>query len=219
MKRLTLILLVTLLAGCGVLQPVPPTPQPTPVPPTPQVILATVLVTVIPTERPTMVPVPTNTPLPTLALPTGTPAVESTPATEAPASGAEGSVTVPPSFYGSTFSKIVFSDDSFSLRCEGHQSITFDLTASDIYVAAVEFYYRIHAKGSTDVPDWSRGGTLQGDGGGHFFLTYNADQVAPDNRKANGWFDIQFVGLNKLGQVVGRTEKIVELVTYTLDCP
>ena len=166
-----------------------------------------------------MIPVPTNTALPTLALPSGTPVVESTPATETPTSGAGGGVTVPPSFYGPTFSNIVFSTASFSLRCEGHQSITFDVTASDIYVAVVEFYYRIHDKGSTYVPDWSRGATLQGDGGGHFFLTYTADQVVPDNRKANGWFDIQFVGLNKLGQVVGRTEKIVELVTYTLDCP
>jgi hypothetical protein len=83
----------------------------------------------------------------------------------------------------------------------------------------VEFYYRLRDKHSNDVPEWSRGSNLEWDGGGHFFLTYNAEQVVPDNRKADGWFDVQFVGLNKLGQVVGRTDKIVDLITYTLDCP
>ena len=217
MKRLTLILLVFLLAGCSALQPVPPTPQPTPIPPTPQVILATVLVTVIPTDAPTLVPVPTNTPLPTLDLPTQTIA-EVTPATETSTPVGGGPVTVPASLNGSSFASITLSGSRFSLRCEP-KTIFFDLTVSDLNVSVVEFYYRIRDKASTYVPDWSRGASLQADNGGHFFLTFGADQVVPDNRKANGWFDIQFVGLNKLGQVVGRTEKIVDLVTYTLDCP
>ena len=215
MKHLTLIFLACLLAACSALQPVPPTPQPTPVPPTPQVILATVLVTVIPTDVPTTTPVPTNTPLPTLELLTQT---EAAPATETSTPVGGGPVTVPPSLHGSAFSSITLSGSRFSLRCEP-KTIAFDLTASDIYVTVVEFYYRIRDKNSTYVPDWSRGGNLEAESGGHFFLTFGADQVVPDNRKVNGWFDIQFVGLNKLGQVVGRTEKIVDLVTYTLDCP
>jgi len=218
MKRLTLILLAVLLAGCSALQAVPPTPQPTSIPPTPQVIIATVLVTVIPTDAPTLVPVPTNTPLPTLDLPTQTTTAEMTPATETSTPVGGGPVTVPASLYGSAFSNIAFSGSRFSLRCEP-KSISFDLTASDVYVTVVEFYYRIRDKNSTYVPDWSRGGTLLGESGGHFFVTFGADEVVPDNRKVNGWFDIQFVGLNKLGQVVGRTEKIEDIVTYTLDCP
>lgn len=219
MKRLTLILLAILLAGCTAFQPVPPTPQPTPVPPTPQVILATVIVTVIPTDAPTMVPVPTITPLPTLDLPTQTSLPPVTPATETPLPVGGGPVTVPDSLLGGpAFGSITFSGSRFSLRCEP-KSITFDLTVSDLNISVVEFYYRIRDKNSTFVPDWSRGGNLTAESGGHFFLTYGADEVVPDNRKANGWFDIQFVGLNKLGQVVGRTEKIVELVTYTIDCP
>lgn len=215
MKRLTLILLALLLAGCSALQPVPPTPQPTPVPPTPQVILATVLVTVIPTDAPTMVPIPTNTPLPTIVLPTQT---EITPATETATPVGGGPVTVPSSLYGSSFASITLSGSRFSLRCEP-KMISFDLTVSDLNITVVEFYYRIRDKASTFVPDWSRGASLNAESGGHFFLTYNANEVVPDNRKVNGWFDIQFVGLNKLGQVVGRTEKIVDVVTYTLDCP
>jgi len=217
MKHLTMILLAVLLAGCSALQPVPPTPQPTPIPPTPQVILATVIVTVIPTDAPTMVPIPTNTPLPTIDLPTQTLALV-TPATETSTPFGGGPVTVPSSLYGSAFSNITISGSRFSLRCEP-KSIAFDLTASDIYITAVEFYYRIRDKNSTYVPDWSLGGNLEAESGGHFFLTFGADEVVPDNRKANGWFDIQFVGLNKLGQVVGRTEKLVDIVTYTIDCP
>ncbi len=218
MKRLTLTLFAFLLAGCSALQPVPPTPQPTPVPPTPQVILATVIVTVIPTDAPTSTPLPTNTPLPTLELPTQTPSVEVTPATETATPFGGGPVTVPASLNGSAFGSIILSSGRFSLRCEP-QSITFDVTASDPYVSVVEFYYRIRSKASTFAPDWSRGGNLLSDGGGHFTLTYNASDVVPDNREANGWFDFQLVGLNKLGQVVGRSEIIPELITYTFDCP
>ncbi|MBV6395027.1 MAG: hypothetical protein HFACDABA_00598 [Anaerolineales bacterium] len=216
MKRLTLIVLALLLAGCSAFQPVPPTPQPTPVPPTPQVIIATVIVTVVPTERPTQPPVPTNTPVPTLPPPTV--ANTEVPATETAAPPAGGALTVPASLYGTAFSNVTLSGDHFSLRCEP-KSLAFDVTVSDIYITVMEFYYRIRDKHSTYVPEWSRGANLDSQGGGRFTLTFSGESVTPDNRKANGWFDIQLVGLNKLGQVVGRTEKIVDLVTYTIDCP
>jgi len=38
-------------------------------------------------------------------------------------------------------------------------------------------------------------------------------------RKPNVWFDYQFVRLNKTGGVVGRSEKIIQQVSYTFDCP
>jgi hypothetical protein len=46
----------------------------------------------------------------------------------------------------------------------------------------------------------------------------SGETIHPDLRKALAWFDFQLVGLNKQGQAVGRTEKIVQLVTYTIDC-
>jgi hypothetical protein len=110
------------------------------------------------------------------------------------------------------------SSDTFSLRC-APKEITFDVTATDIYITRVDFYYRIRDKHSNYIPEWSLGGTLETDGGSHFWLTYSGESVKADNRKDFGWFDLQFVGMNKLGQVVGRTEKIVDLVSYTIDCP
>jgi hypothetical protein len=79
-------------------------------------------------------------------------------------------------------------------------------------------YYRIRDKRSTEIPGWSRAVSLETDGGNHFWVTYSGEQVPPDNRKAAGWFDFQFVGVNNLGQVVGRSERITNIVSYALDC-
>jgi hypothetical protein len=32
------------------------------------------------------------------------------------------------------------------------------------------------------------------------------------------WFDYQFVGISKVGDVIGRSGRISKQVTYTLDC-
>lgn len=220
MKKLVLLALSLTLAGCGVFQPAPtPTLQPTPIPPTPQVILATVLVTVIPTQPPTDTPLPTETASPTLPPPTATIELETpTPESTLTFTPESGLVNVPSALLGSIFSQATFSTDTFSLRCEP-KAITLDLSSADPKVKIVEFYYRIRAKNSTFVPEWSRGGTLQTDGAGHFWLEYRSLDVIPDNRKVVGWFDVQFIGYNALVQEIGRTQAIEELVTYSLDCP
>jgi hypothetical protein len=60
---------------------------------------------------------------------------------------------------------------------------------------------------------------MQSSGDGIFSLTVSGESIHPDLRKELAWFDFQLVGLNKGGGVVGRTEKIVQQVTYTIDCP
>jgi hypothetical protein len=59
---------------------------------------------------------------------------------------------------------------------------------------------------------------MQATSNGTFSLTISGETIHPDLRKALAWFDFQFVGLNKGGAAVGRTEKIVQIVTYTIDC-
>ncbi|MEW5939306.1 MAG: hypothetical protein AB1750_06580, partial [Chloroflexota bacterium] len=205
MKKLVLLVLSLTLAGCGAFQPVPtPSPQPT-LPPTPQVILATVLVTVIPTQVPADTPAPTETASPTVPpILLTLEAVTDTPASDATLTGtpASGEVEVPASLLGGVFSRIAFSTNRFSLRCEP-KTIRFDVTISDMHIRLVEFYYRIRGKTSTFVPDWTRGGTLETDGGAQFWLDYAASDVVPDNRKVDGWFEAEFVGFNNLSQVVG----------------
>ncbi len=220
MKKLLFIFLVLGLSACSAVPTQPPAPQPTPVPPTAEVIIVTVEVPVLPTQGPPS-PIPSITPLPP---PTEVPtqAAEPTqPAAAAPTSAqpaASGPISIPAEFNGQVFANMTVSTDTFSLRC-APKEITFDVTATDIYITRVDFYYRIRDKHSNYIPEWSLGGSLETDGGNHFWLTYSGESVKPDNRKDYGWFDLQFVGMNKLGQVVGRTEKIVDLVSYTIDCP
>lgn len=218
MKKLLFIFLVLGLSACSAVPTQPPAPQPTPVPPTAEVIIVTVEVPVLPTQGPPS-PVPSVTPLPPTEVPTQ--AAEPTQPAAAPTSAqpaASGPISIPAEFNGPAFANMTVSSDTFSLRC-APKEITFDVTATDIYITRVDFYYRIRDKHSNYIPEWSLGGTLETDGGNHFWLTYSGESVKPDNRKDFGWFDLQFVGMNKLGQVVGRTEKIVGLVSYTIDCP
>lgn len=220
MKKLLFFLLVLGLTACSAAPTQPPAPQPTAVPPTPQVVIVTVEVPVQPTQAPPS-PIPTVTPLPP---PTEIPtqAVEPTqPAAAAPTSAqptANGPLSIPAELNGPVFANITVSSNVFSLRCQPKE-ITFDLYATDIYITRVDFYYRIRDKHSNYIPEWSLGGTLETDGGNHFWLTYSGESVKADDRKAFGWFDLQFVGMNKLGQVVGRSEKIVGLISYNIDCP
>jgi len=226
MKKMVLILLVLGLSACSALPTQPPAPQPTPIPPTPQVIIETVIVTVLPTQAPpspipSVTPLPPPTEVPTLAASPTLPIAPTEPQPESTASQAaapSGPVNVPADFNGFVFTNITASTNTFSLRCPPKE-ITFDVTATDKYITRVDFYYRIRDKHSDYIPEWSLGGTLETDGGDHFWLTYSGESVKADNRKEYGWFDFQFVGMNKLGQVVGRTEKITDLVSYTINCP
>lgn len=222
MKKYLILTIVLALAltSCGSLAATQPAP--TPVPPTPQIVVATVLVTAVSTEAPPT-PLPMVTPLPP---PTEMPTQEEAP-TEAAAPTQEdaplqpadsGPIDIPASFNGGMFSNMSISTDKFSLRCTP-KDISFDITATDIYITRVDLYYRIRDKHSNYVPEWSVGATFETDGGNHFWLTFSGDDVIPDNRKDSGWFDFQFVGLNKLGQAVGRSEKITDLVSYTTNCP
>jgi hypothetical protein len=221
MRTLTLLVLSLTLAGCSAFQPVPTptlTPEPTS---TPRVIVVTSLVTVIPTQPPTNTPV--NTASPTVApilltLQAVSPTPSFSPNATLTVTPDSGEVNVPASMLGEVFSKIAFSTNRFSLRCEP-KTIHFEARVSDMHIVLVEFYYRVRAKNSTYIPPWTRGGTLETDDSGRFWLDYYANDVPPDNRKPDGWFELEFVGVNNLNQVVGRTSAIVELIAYTIDCP
>lgn len=234
-----LILLIAFaLAACDVLVlPTQAPVEPTSVPPTAQVIVVTVEVPVEVTVQVTAVPptaAPTEvqppSPTPTEAAPTGTASTgaasaeteptetgptETAPATSVPASGP---LAVDEAFWGNAFKDITYSSPSFSLRCQPTQ-ITFNATTKDPAITAVDFYYRIEDRKGSTISDWKNQGRMNVTGAGTFSITVSGETIHPDLRKALAWFDFQLVGLNKFGAAVGRTEKIVELVTYTIDCP
>ena len=60
---------------------------------------------------------------------------------------------------------------------------------------------------------------MKGDNNGHFTLVFNVADLDEDLRYANGWFEYQVVGLNKGNAIVGRSDKVVKQVTFTIACP
>jgi hypothetical protein len=233
MKRIVIIFLALTLVACGA--PAVSTEQPitTQAPPQPtqtavvvvqtvvEKVVETVMVTVIPTQAPTEVP--SITPLP--------------PATEVPATQALVEATQPPAqavVPADTTGGLISIDDvlgagwfvgmtrnrnDFALRCQLSRDITFSVKPADPNIAQVQFYYRIEDRVTGAVFDWQNAGKMLQDANGNFALVFSGDSVNANFRKPNAWFDYQFVGLSRSGGVVGRSEKILQQVSYTFDCP
>jgi hypothetical protein len=208
MKRIAFLFLVLalVLTACG---------APTPV---------TVIITVVPTNEPavaTEVPpvvVPTDT-LEPVVVPTDTLEPVVVP-TDTPAPGVAPTNTKPPAIGGAVFTDITRDIDAFSLKCSPSQ-LNFSLTSINPAITGVIVYYRVYDKNSTlKPPALIAGPNMVGDKKGNFTLELSALNINPDMRNvATGWFDYQFVGLNKVGNVVGRSDMVVKQVTYTLECP
>jgi len=233
MRKLLVLLLVLVLTACAA-PPVTPTQAPTgeAIQPTQTaaVIVQTVVVTVIPTnlptETPTQVPPATATPLPP---PTEVPATQP-PATEHPASTAisapaqsantgSGPVTLDNALGGGWFKDMMLTSKILSLRCQASKQIAFTLTPSDPSITQADFYYRIEDRATGAVFDWQGPRRMVMDANGNFTLVFTGEDVNPNFRKPNAWLDFQMIGLSKSGGRVGNTEKVVQQVSYTFDCP
>lgn len=224
MRKLLPLTLALLLAACGVVQPAQQV-QPTPV-------IQTVVVTVIPPTDvipPTSVPLPTQAPteVPTLA-PTATleptqPA-QPTATTDSSASSSSTSGLTPVNVDNllgkGVFVDITFSSDTLTLRCFPRE-MEITMTANLPEITRAELYYRIVDQPSGLYPsEWQLVGNLGTDGKGKFFTTFTAENINPNFRGLDkAWIDFQFIGVNKGGGVVGRTEKIERLVEYFKECP
>ncbi len=216
MKRVLTIGLGLILSACGAL-PAAPTPTLGPTS-TPIIEVQTVIVTVIPTQAatlvPTFTPVPSATPLPpaTAAVPTGpAPTMAATAGAESP------TATLPANAGGDLFTNLTRSGDHFALKCLPG-TITFGVSTSNVYVTEVDIYYRIEDRLSVSISNWHNAGKMTSDKNGNFTIDLPASAVDPDLRSHRAWFDYQFVGLNKYGDAVGRSARIVQQITYTLDC-
>jgi hypothetical protein len=214
MKRIVFVFLALalVLTACG---------APTPVT---IVITATPNDVVVPTDMPapTDEPVATDVPAPTdepIAMPTDTPEAAAPTNTSAPVAAAP-TKTTRPATTSDVFADITRDADSFSLRCAAIQGINFSLTSTNSAITKVFIYYRVVAKDSTLKPGAPvNNKEMTGDKKGHFSLFFQGVDVKDDLRLANGWFEYQFVGVNKTGNVVGRSDLIQKEVTFTLECP
>ena len=225
MKKSIILLLAVVLAACST--PAAPTepvvaavvePSATPV-----VVVQTVVVEA--TQAPTDVPPPTAVP-PTAVPPTAAPVVvtvvvEATPVsvqpTAAQASG-DAPIAIDTALGRGVFSNMTMSSNAFTLRC-APRDITFNITTTNVDIVDAVFYYRVVDNRRLYPSEWKAFGKMVANGNGNFTLTFSGEDIHPDIRQDNSWFDFQFVGLARSGNVVDRTEKIEQLVRYTFDCP
>lgn len=218
MKKIFILLIVVVLAACAAPateQPVQPTAAPPEPTTTPLVIVETVVVVVSPTPAPTEVPPPT--PIPPTAVPPTQPPAPTAAVVDTAVSG--GPVAVDNVLGAGWFVNMTRTADAFSLRCQLSKEITFSVTPTDANITEVNFYYRTQDRATGAVFDWQNAGRMLADANGNFRLVFSGENVNPNFRRANAWFDYQFIGLSKSGGVVGRSEKIEQQVSYTLDCP
>ncbi len=215
MKKFLLISLVFMLAACGVapvqqVQPtaviatvlVPAEVPPTAIPPTAQVIVVTAT-----SEPATPVPPPAQVVVVT--------------ATNAPVANATsgGPIALDDTLGKGVFSNITMSGDTLTLRCSPRE-ITFTAKAILPDIVDALLYYRIVDNPAGLYPsEWQNGGSMKGDGNGNFTIVFGGDDVNENLRLDKAWLDIQFIGLNKGGAAVDRSEKIEKLITYRIDCP
>lgn len=217
MKRCLLLMLILLLSGCSVVPSIAPAAAQTA---TPIIVIHTVLVTVFPTEQkvliPTSTPLASSTPQVIVITATANQAfTSSTAAATAPIG--EATAPLPPNAGGGLFTNLARSADKFSLRCQP-DTLNFGVSTSDPAVTGVDFYYRIEDRLKISISSWQFGGSMASDGQGNFSIAFPASRVDPDLRSSLAWFDYQFVGISKVGDVIGRSGRISKQVTYTLDC-
>lgn len=207
MKKLIFGFLLLTLSACSA------APTAAPVAPQPIIVNVTVVAPVAPAvaEAPTVAAaapateVPTNAPAEPTA--TSAPVIEATP-------------TSPPAVGADVFGNFNRSGDSFSLKCSP-SAVTFSVTSLNAYIVKTQFYYRMIDKLNSIPSQWYAAGDMDSDKKGNFSIEITALEVNPDVRFDHGWFEYQFVGLNKTGDVVGRTSKelFAKQVTFTKDCP
>ena len=191
MKKLVLLSLVFVLAACAT--PAAPTEQPAaPAPTEPVVVTVVVEATQPPAAAPTQAP--------------AQPVVS------------DGTVALDNALGRGVFTNMTMSSSNLTLRC-APRDITFNITTPNTDIKDVVFYYRMADVKRLYPSEWKAFGNMVANGNGNFTLTFSGEQVHPDLRIDGGWFDFQFVGLAKDGNVVDRTDRFESLVKYTFDCP
>jgi len=220
MKKLAIVLLAVVLAACST--PAAPTEQAVaPAPAEPVVVTVVVEPTLAPVEPAPVEPiVVTSEPIVVTVVVEATQApAQVAPPTEAPAQPAtDGSIALDNALGKGVFTNMTISSSNFTLRCSP-RDITFNITTANTDIKDVVFYYRTADLKRLYPSEWKPFGNMVNNGGGNFTLVFSGEDVNPNMRIDGSYFDFQFVGLAKSGNVVDRSQKIESLVQYTFDCP
>jgi hypothetical protein len=170
---------------------------------------------------------PTEVPPPTAVPPTAAPVVVTVvvqPTQQAPAvvadtpASSNGTIALDNALGRGVFTNMTMSSNAFTLRCSP-RDITFNITTPNVDIKDVIFYYRVVDNKRLYPSEWKAFGKMVPNGNGNFTLTFTGENISADLRQDNSWFDFQFVGLARSGNVVDRSDKFEQLVKYTFDCP
>jgi hypothetical protein len=216
MKKLLFLTIVLALASCTAA----PTQAPVqPVAQEPVVVTVVVQPTQAPVQQEPIVVTVVVEASPVPAQPTPIPPTQAPAAVASPADASGGPIVLDDLLGKGVFKSITLSDDIFSLRCLPRE-ITFNITASLPEIVDAELFYRtVDQPNALYYTEWRSGGIMDRLGNGNFSMVFSGEDVNPDWRQDFGWFEFQFIGLNRGGGVVDRTQKIEKLVTYSIDCP
>ena len=83
----------------------------------------------------------------------------------------------------------------------------------------VDLFYRLAYQNSSLTTNWVDVGKMVSDGAGHFTFDFKAGMIPSDLRSQTAWVDYQFIGLNRSLQVIGRSARISQQVTFKPNCP
>jgi len=211
MKNIGILLLAVVLAACGT--PAAPTEQA--VAPEPVVVTVVVEPTQAPVEAAPAEPVVVTVVVEATQVPAEVVAPTAAP-TDAPVS--DGTVALDNALGKGVFTNMTLSSNNFTLRC-APRDITFNITTPNTSIKEVIFYYRVADLERLYPSEWKAFGKMVDNGSGNFTLAFTGENIHPDLRVDGSWFDFQFVGLAKSGDVVDRSDKIEGQVKYTFDCP
>lgn len=223
MRKILIALLAVVLAACSTAPTAAPVDQAAPavVEPTqtPVIIVQTVVVesTPVPVEvQPTVEP-PTAAPIiVNVVVPTSAPVDTGANTSASPDPNAP--IVIDNALGAGWFVNMTRTGNNLSLRCRLYKDITFSVTPTDPNIRFVDFYYRTQDKKSGAIFEWQNAGRMIPDANGNFTIVFSGENVKADFRKPTAWFDYQFIGSSASG-VVGRSERIVQQVDYSNDCP
>jgi hypothetical protein len=213
MKKFVIFILAVVLAACGT----PAAPAEQAVAPEPVVVTVVVEPTQAPAQ-PTQ-PAPAEPVVVTVVVEaTQVPAAVAPPPTEVSAADPNAPIALDDTLGKGVFTNMTMSSNNFTLRCSP-RDIKFNITTSNTAIVDAIFYYRVADLNRLYPSEWKAFGKMDRSGGGNFTLAFSGENIHPDLRLDGSYFDFQFVGLAKSGDVVDRSQKIESLVKYTFDCP
>jgi hypothetical protein len=207
MKRIFVVILILTLVQAACNLPQAATVQATP-------NLSAAMETIAPASTSTVESVSVSTPLVETSTLEAT-QIPAVPLTETPTSTA--TLTETPT-QAKLFSDVTFSAQIISPNC-GPQSVHIEAFPADPKTYSVVLFIRLHYKTAGDKTNWNEGFAMK-PSIGKFVYDLRASSIADFNKFKDpvAWVQLQFVVIDSVGNIIGRSEVFTDKLTITSIC-